>query len=216
MISHNTQLPQSISFGGSYFSPALIARRSSSLFIPASSSPRERKAPGGRIITSTAGKSAPNSDIPSKLPLPSTSRTAPRTASPNVKPIPIPKPSTNECQTLFRLAKASALPRMTQFTTINGMNRPRLLWSSKKKPCITRSTMVTNDAMITMYAGMRTFFGIKFLNRETRILLHNSTKVLASPMPIPFSTDVVTASVGQSPSNNRKIGFSFQIPRVNI
>ena len=37
-----------------------------------------------------------------------------------VKPTPIPRPSTAEARTGFLLAKASALPRMMQLTTMSG------------------------------------------------------------------------------------------------
>ena len=43
-----------------------------------------------------------------------------------VKPRPIPMPSRAESITVFLLANISARPRMMQFTTISGMNRPRL------------------------------------------------------------------------------------------
>ena len=44
--------------------------------------------------------------------------------------IPIPMPSRTESHTPFLLAKASARPRMMQFTTISGMNRPRVLYAA--------------------------------------------------------------------------------------
>jgi len=39
-----------------------------------------------------------------------------------------------------------------------------------------------------------------------------STNVAASPIPMPLTTVVETASVGQRPKARRKTGFSFQIP----
>ena len=64
--------------------------------------------------------------IPKNEALPSSSRTSPRTVSERVKPSPIPIPSSAESATLFFDAKASALPRTMQFTTISGINIPRV------------------------------------------------------------------------------------------
>ena len=44
--------------------------------------------------------------------------------SDNVKPIPIPSPSSKDRKVPFLEANASARPRTIQFTTINGMNMP--------------------------------------------------------------------------------------------
>ena len=63
---------------------------------------------------------------PNTAPVPSNSRTAPSKVSAQVKPRPMPRPSKSEGMAVFLAAKASARPRMIQFTTISGMNRPRL------------------------------------------------------------------------------------------
>ena len=57
-------------------------------------------------------------------PLPNISRTEPMTVSDRVKPRPMPMPSSTESNALFFEAKASARPRMMQFTTISGMKTP--------------------------------------------------------------------------------------------
>ena len=51
---------------------------------------------------------------------------------------------------LFLEAKPSARPRMMQFTTIRGMNRPRLSDNAGTNPLSSRSTMVTKPAITTM------------------------------------------------------------------
>ena len=55
-----------------------------------------------------------------KVPAPKTSRIVLIRKRAAVKPIPMPTPSTAEARTGFLLAKASALPRMIQLTTIRG------------------------------------------------------------------------------------------------
>jgi hypothetical protein len=77
------------------------------------------------------------------------------------------------------------------------------------------STITTKEAMITIKDAIRTWGGINFLKRDTNRLEKTSTKVVASPIPIPFMPVVVTASVGQSPKTNRKGGRISQNPLVN-
>ena len=74
----------------------------------------------------------------------------PMSTSAMVKPIPMPRPSKAESSTLFLLAKASARPSTMQFTTINGMNTPRLADSAGRNPWINRSIMLTKVAMMTI------------------------------------------------------------------
>ena len=78
------------------------------------------------------------------------SRTAATSARASVKPIPEPRPSANESTMPLRLANASARPRITQFTTMRGMKMPSEAERSGRYACISRSTAVTNVAMITM------------------------------------------------------------------
>ena len=47
---------------------------------------------------------------------------------------------------------------------------------------------------------------------ETSPFEHTSTNDAARPMPSAFSSDVVTASVGQSPSTRRNVGLFLKIP----
>ena len=63
-------------------------------------------------------------------PLPRISRTAPITVSASVKPRPMPTPSRIESSGEFFEAKASARPRMMQFTTISGMKTPSAPYSA--------------------------------------------------------------------------------------
>ena len=104
---------------------------------------------------------------------------------------------------------------MMQFTTISGRNTPRL-WSSAGTNAFTSiCTIVTNDAITTMYAGMRAFAGITLRSAEITTLEQISTMVAAMPMPTPFTTEVEVASVGQVPSTSRSTGFSFSMPLVS-
>ena len=66
-----------------------------------------------------------------------------------------------------------------------------------------------------MYAGIRTFDGITFLNAEIAILEHIRTIDAEMPMPIALETEVVVASVGQVPRTKRKTGFSTIMPLVS-
>ena len=76
--------------------------------------------------------------------------------------------------------------------------------------------MVTNDAMMTMKAGILTLSGITFLSIEIRRLDITRTTVVVSPIPTPFIALVVTASVGHIPSISTSVGFSFIIPLYNL
>ena len=58
------------------------------------------------------------------------------------------------------------------------------------KSCI----MVTKLAIITIYAGILTLFGIMFLSREINRLLSASTTKVVKPIPKPFIADVVRMS----------------------
>ncbi len=148
-------------------------------------------------------------------PAPSSSRTEPNIASPRVKPSPMPMPSAMDRNMLFLEAKASARPRMMQLTTISGINSPRFLCSSGAKPAITRSTIVTNVAMMTIKHGIRTLAGMRFRTDDITTFEQISTNVAASPMPSAFSSDVVTARVGHIPRTNLKMGFSFHSPFIS-
>ena len=66
-----------------------------------------------------------------------------------------------------------------------------------------------------MYAGILTFPGITFLKREITILEQTKTAVAATPIPIAFEAEVVTAKVGQVPKTRHKTGFSLIIPLEN-
>ena len=55
-----------------------------------------------------------------------------------------------------------------------------------------------------------------FRKAEMTMLEHSSTKVAASPMPMPLEAMVVTARVGQVPRTSRRTGFSFKMPLVRI
>ena len=75
---------------------------------------------------------------------------------------------------------------------------------------------VTNDATITMNAGIRTLSGITFLSNDINALESIRTAVVVSPMPSPFMAEDVTARVGHIPSIITKVGFSVIIPFFNL
>ena len=88
---------------------------------------------------------------PQSVPAPRTSRTSEIATSASRNPTPIPIPSRRLATGPFFDAKASARPRMMQFTTMSGMNMPRaLLMASGAMAFIAISTIVTNPAMTTM------------------------------------------------------------------
>ena len=124
----------------------------------------------------------------------------------------MPMASTMEARGPFFEAKASARPRMMQFTTISGMNSPRLWWRLLTKASRVMSTRVTKVAMTMIKQAIRIFEGMTLRSMDTRMLEQTSTKVAARPIPRLFSSDVVTARVGHMPSTRRKMGFSFQRP----
>ena len=82
-------------------------------------------APGARI-KSVAPKLSGKREKENILPEPKNSRRSPSNVSAIVKPNPIPIPSKTEDKALFFAAKASALPNTIQFTTIRGINIPKL------------------------------------------------------------------------------------------
>ena len=86
--------------------------------------PNTKNPPGARLKNPIGVNHEPNTVIPNHVPAPSSSLIVPITVSVSVKPRPIPIPSSAESKIVFLLANASALPRMMQFTTIRGMNRP--------------------------------------------------------------------------------------------
>ena len=81
---------------------------------------------------------------------------------------------------------------------------------------MTSCTIVTNVAMTTMNAGIRTLSGMRFLRSEITTFEQTSTKSVAKPMDIPLTALVVVASVGHIPRTNAKVGFSLRIPLVNV
>ena len=150
------------------------------------------------------------------LPLPRNSLIEPITVRESVNPSPIPKPSRAESKTEFLAANASARPSTIQFTTISGINKPKLSEIAGAHAFKHNSTIVTNEAMITMYAGIRTLSGINFFTSEITVFEHNSTLAVARPIPMPLIAEVVVASVGHIPSRRTNVGFSFKMPLNNI
>ena len=66
-------------------------------------------------------------------------------------------------ETEFFEENASCLPRIIQFTTMRGMYGPSDLLNSGNCAFITKSTIVTNVAIIKMYDAILTCGGINFL-----------------------------------------------------
>ena len=85
-------------------------------------------APGAKTnanIPSPSHSFVLNTDKP-----PNNSLTKPITVSDSEKPNPMPIPSKAESKTEFLQAKASALPRTIQLTTISGINKPNVAYRS--------------------------------------------------------------------------------------
>ena len=140
----------------------------------------------------------------------------PRRVSARVKPSPMPMPSKSDATGVFLAAKASARPRMMQFTTMRGMNRPSALSMSGRKALMTICRMVTKAAMTTMNTGMRTLSGVRLFSSEMTKLVQMSTTMVARPIDRPFRADVVVARVGHMPSIRTKVGFSLTMPFLMI
>ena len=87
---------------------------------------------------------------PKSFPLPNISRIPPKTVREMVKPSPIPRPSAREWMTGFLEAKASALPKMMQLTTIRGTKIPNALYMGYQYAWRSNSAMTTKEAMTTM------------------------------------------------------------------
>lgn len=180
----------------------------------ANNNPKARKAPGAN--TKTRIPSAGENFIPKKDKLPKNSRTILNNVKDKVKPNPIPNPSIAELKIVFFEANASALPKTIQLTTIKGINNPNCTCKSGRYACINKSTTVTKEAMITIKEGIRTVSGIRFLRQAITIFDKISTNVVAKPIPNPLNAEVVTPKVGHIPNKSTNVGFSFNIPLVNI
>ena len=125
-----------------------------------------------------------------------------------VKPSPMPRPSAMLSTGGFLDAKDSARAKMMQLTTISGINMPSACDKSGRNALSSMSIIVTKDAMMMMYAGMRTLSWMMLRSRLMNRFEKISTAVTARPMPMPFMPDVVMASVGHIPSISTNVGFS--------
>ncbi len=186
--------------------------------------PITNKAPADRLIIRIGALNSRGISItPSKLPIankvivpePKTSLIRDMRSRLKVNPIPIPSASSIDTRTPFWFAKPSALPRMIQLTTIKGTNTPRLANSEGMYACMTISTIVTKDAIITIYDGILTFVGIKSFNNATKILEKVNTNITPAPIPRALMTMVETPKVGHNPRRITNMGFSLKIPFVN-
>ena len=129
------------------------------VFTIANNKPKARNAPGAN--TNTKIPSTPAATfIPKNDKLPKNSRTIPNNVNDMVKPKPIPNPSKSELKMPFLDAKASARPNTIQLTTIKGINNPNCPCNSGRYACINKSTMVTNEAMMTINDGILTVSGM--------------------------------------------------------
>ena len=172
-------------------------------------------APGAstKIIIPSA---SPMNLYPNIEPLPNNSLIKPSVVKPKVNPNPIPIPSNIESIGVLRLANASALPRIKQFTTMSGMNNPRLSYNEGRYACMQSCNKVTKEAIMTMNAGIRTLSGTTFFSKEMTAFEQIKTKVVHKPIPIPLIADVVVPKVGHIPSKRQNTGFSLMIPFITI
>ena len=72
--------------------------------------------------------------------------------------------------------------------------------------------MVTNEAITTMYEGMRTLSGMKRAMAEIVMLERISTIMVARPMPRPLMAEVVVPSVGHIPRTSTNVGLFLTMP----
>ena len=151
-------------------------------------------------------------ESPNKLPLPKISLTDPKMVKAIVNPNPIPIASIIEESKLFFDANASALPKIIQLTTINGMNIPNCSYKKGTNASKIISTIVTNDAIMMIKAGILTFAGITPFTKDTTTFDMSSTKAVAIPIPKQLNADEVTPRVGHIPKSITNVGFSFIIP----
>ena len=98
-------------------------------FMAARINPRQRNAPGASTITEKGLNPSHITGVPNSVPAPNTSRMEPRKVRDMVKPSPMPRPSAMASGTVFLAAKASARPRMMQFTTMSGTKMPSCWYS---------------------------------------------------------------------------------------
>jgi hypothetical protein len=77
---------------------------------------------------------------------------------------------------------------------------------------ITIWRIVTKAAITTMNTGMRTLSGVTDFKQLITKLVQIRTAIVASPIDIPLSADVVVASVGHIPSIRTNVGFSLMMP----
>jgi hypothetical protein len=67
-----------------------------------------------------------------------------------------------------------------------------------------------------MKTGMRTLSGVRLFIKDTTILEHISTNIVARPIDMPLRAEVVVPNVGHIPRRRTNTGFSFIIPFVNV
>ena len=112
-------------------------------------------------------------------------------------------------------AKDSARAKMMQLTTISGINMPSACDKSGRNALSSMSIIVTKDAMMMMYAGMRTLSGMTLRSRLMNRFEKISTAVTARPMPMPLKRLVVMARVEHIPSSCTRTGFLVSRPSLN-
>ncbi len=75
--------------------------------------------------------------------------------------------------------------------------------------------MVTKVAIMIMKQEIRTCFGIRLRNVDTRKLDPTSTKNVAMPIARALMAELVTASIGHIPSTWTNTGLSRQMPLIS-
>ena len=77
---------------------------------------------------------------------------------------------------------------------------------------MTICTIVTNDAITTMKAGMRTLSGMKFFSIDIAAFEQTSTNKVARPIDRPVMAVEVVPSVGHMPRIRTNVGLRFISP----
>lgn len=167
-------------------------------------------APGAADIIPIGGIS-PITSFPKIFPEPNNSLMNATNMITTPYPKPFEIPSNNDKNTPFLDAKDSALAKIIQFTTIRGTNAPNELYNAGTNASSIIETNVTNVAITTIYAGILTLSGIKFLSNDITMFEQIKTNVNAAVIPIAFSTDVDTPSTEHKPTNWIKTGLFLRM-----
>lgn len=93
---------------------------------------------------------------------------------------------------------------------------PKAEYSAGAHACIAICSKVTNEAITTINAGIRTICGTMFFIAEIAAFEHVSTAIVAKPIERPVNADDVVPRVGHMPKTRTKVGFCLIRPSRNV